>query len=163
MERIKIKVRNKVVDPNHYRFEFVGTTQAGVEYPPEFDDNAPEDEKVIKVRTEDDMIEVQKNLIKRMLGECYSKQEIIDVVMDAYKISEACAKLRFKEAVAEYIMSEEFEEFRRINIGRLDTIVRRAYEENNYQAALKAIDIQNKMVDGYSPIKIEMDGQIAIF
>lgn len=119
-------------------------------------------DREIKAQSFND-IKTQKNLCFTLIGDCFSKREIIDLLISTYNLSESVAFKRYKEALAEYVNSEEFEEFRKVNIGRLDKIVKRAYEDKKYGEAIKAIDVQNKMIGGYVPEKVEVSVNQAIF
>ena len=98
---------------------------------------------------------------RNRLEEGMERGDIIKTLQDEYEISERTARHYYDRAkqLVEYSMTWDADVIRNKNIQRLDNIVEEAMENEDYQNAVKAIDIQNKTASVYIEKKeIAIDG-----
>lgn len=103
---------------------------------------------------------------KQRIEEGYSGEEIRQMLMDNYEITAKTAEryyCRAKELIT-YSMVWDADTIRNRNIQRLDEIVEETKEDEDYQNAIKAIDVLNKTANVYVEKKeINIDGNEITF
>lgn len=108
-------------------------------------------------------VTLQKELAREMIMSCYPYNTIIMYLECCYGLSHDTAKNRVSTAAQEFILSEQFKDWKNMNLMRLDNILYKTYEAGKYGDAIKAIDTQNKMVGAYAPTQLEVTQCNAIF
>lgn len=110
--------------------------------------------------------EQTKKLVIHMAKEFATKEEIYEFILSRHPYMEkqpaAIANL-FREALKEFINSDDFRDYKGLNSARLDQIIKNCVTRHKYGDAVKAIAEQNKILGNYEAELIKIDSVKVIF
>lgn len=107
--------------------------------------------------------EVKKALILNELAVGTAYKNICKKYSELWGVTEATMKTYIREAVADMYSEDETAALIAINKARLDAITEDSLKDDDRKNAIKAIDIQNKMLGAYeSKIKVTPTDDINI-
>lgn len=93
-----------------------------------------------------------------MINQGWSREDIIEKLVEDYEYAEATAQNLYYEAYrnANKAISDYINEAAKVNVQRLVSITDAAFAEKRYGDCLRAIDTLNKMGGLYAPEQIDV-------
>lgn len=96
--------------------------------------------------------------IQTLINQNWKKENIVEKISEDYDYSPVTVENIYYECYKDALKSVQdyFDEATKTNIARLISIADKAFIENRYGDALKAIDMLNKMSGNYAPEKHDL-------
>ena len=108
---------------------------------------------------------LKSRLRQLILMDCYSKDEIFEILVEEFGVSERTIDRVYLSTKGEIIKrmssleEEELEKIKRMNLNRLEALIEITFDKNKYGDCIKAIETQNRMV-GMNDQNIKLAGEL---